>query len=197
MEVWKDIVGFEGLYQVSSEGRVKALDRVTHGKHRPGMIRRPSINKVNGYSYINLSKDGVARNYLLHRIVATAFVDNPNGYETVNHKNEKKQDNRAENLEWMTLADNLRYGTHVERATKNKPSMKGEKHPNFGKRGSESVTHKGRVIGISLKDPAVIVEFDTAATAGRELGLSTGQLCDAINGKAKSCGGYRWRRINE
>lgn len=197
MEIWKDIVGFEGLYQVSNSGRVRSLERVTYGKRRPAMIRKPSINRVTGYCYINLCKDRVSRNYLLHRIVATAFVPNPHGYETVNHKNENKQDNRAENLEWMTLADNLRYGTHTERATRNKPPMIGESHPNFGKRGSAALTHKGRVVGTSKKDPSITVEFDTAATAARSLGISTGQLCDAINGKAKSCGGYTWRRINE
>ena len=198
MEIWKDIQGYDGLYQVSNLGKIRSLDRVTrNGKSIKGIDRSIYVNKRNGYSYINLSKDGKSKNVLLHRIVATAFIENPFGYETVNHKNENKQDNRVENLEWMTLPDNLRYGTHVERATKNKPDMSGNKHHNYGLRGAKAHTHKGKVIGTNKLNPDITVEFDTAATASRVLGVSSGQLCDAINGKTKSCGGYYWRRCNE
>lgn len=197
MEIWKDVKGYEGLYQVSNLGDVRSIDRISpYGRRLKGVIRRITVNK-NGYAYVNLSINGKAHNFTVHRLVATAFVPNPHGLHTVNHINENKLDNRAENLEWVTLADNLRYGTHTERATKHKPDMSGSHHFNYGKRGADAVTHKGKVIGTRKDDPSVIIEFDTAASASRFLGVSSGQLCDAINGKAKSCGGYVWRRCSE
>lgn len=197
MEQWKDICGYEGVYQVSNLGHVRSLDRVNcYGRRVCGRLRRPCLNR-NGYLYVNLRKGGKTRNMLIHRLVADAFIENHNNLSTVNHKNEDKQDNRADNLEWMSLTDNLRYGTHTERAAAHKPDMSGARHFNYGRHGSDSHTHKGRVVGISISDPSVTIEFDTAATASRSLGISSGQLCDAINGKARSCGGYYWRRCNE
>lgn len=197
MEIWKDINGYEGKYQVSSEGRVRSVACLnSRGRRVHERIRRFCHNR-NGYLYVNLSKDGKPKNILVHRLVAEAFIENPCHHETVNHINEIKTDNRACNLEWMTLTDNLRYGTHNERATKNKPDMSGERHFNYGRRGANAKTHKGRVIGISKTNPSDIVEFETASVAVRTLGISSGQLCDAINGKAKSCGGYYWRRLND
>ena len=197
MEIWKDVVGYEGHYLVSSEGRIKSVRRIdSRGKHCGGMIMKQRVNKATGYLEVGLFKNGKRKVYTVHRLVAIAFIPQIEGANTVNHKNEDKIDNRVENLEWLTLEDNLRYGTHTLRATLNKPDMSGSRHFNYGKRGSESHTHKGKVIGVSKKDPNITVEFDTAATASRQLGISSGQLCDAINGKAKSCGGYYWRREN-
>ena len=197
MENWKDIVGYEGLYQVSDLGNVRSLSRINScGKKLRGGIRRQTINKKNGYCYVSLCMNGKAKNYSVHRLVAKAFIEFVPGKNTVNHINEIKTDNRAVNLEWMSLPDNLRYGTHDERSLKNKPDLSGEKHPNYARRGSKALTHKGKVIGINKKNPNDVIVFDTAATASRELHISSGQLCDAINGKAKSCGGYYWSREN-
>lgn len=195
-EIWRNVVGYEGLYQVSNLGRVRTLAHVTNGKPHRARIRKLTRNPKTGYFLVNLSKDGKSKNLYVHRLVALAFVDNPDNKTTVNHKNEIKTDNRAENLEWMTLRENLRYGTHDERARLHKPDLNGENHFNYGKRGAESHTHKGKVVGVNIIDGSV-VEFDTAATASRALGISSGQLCDHLKGKYKSCGGYRWRRINE
>ena len=196
MELWKDIHGYEGQYQVSNLGRVRSLDRIApKGKSLKGAIRKQFINKKTGYCYVNLCKNAKSNNILVHRLVASAFIDNSEHKETVNHINEIKTDNRAENLEWMSLDENLHYGSHFERSKKNKIAPKGELHPNYGKFGSNANTHKGKVIGVNKKDPNDVIEFDTAATAARILKVSSGQLCDAINGKAKSCGGYYWRRV--
>lgn len=194
MEIWKDVVGYEGLYQVSTNGRVRSVGRVnSYGRRQKERIRRPTLNK-NGYLYVCLRRDSESKNKLVHRMVAEAFIENPDGLRTVNHKNEVKTDNRADNLEWMSLADNLRYGTHVERATKNKPDMHGARHPNYGRRGAGAQTHKGKVIATKVADPSVVIEFDTAATAARELGINTGRLCETLQGKRKSYHGYYWRR---
>lgn len=198
MEIWKDIAGFEGLYQVSNLGNVRSLDRVDgRGRNIKGFLRRQVLNK-NGYLYVNLSKHGKPNNYSVHRLVATAFVNNPAHKETVNHINENKTDNRAENLEWVTLIENLRYGSHDRRvAETRKEKYKGPAHPNFGRRGKNALAHKGKVIGINEDNPADVVEFDTAADAARALHISSGRLCEAINHLRKSCGGYRWRRADD
>ena len=195
MEIWKSVVGYDGAYEVSSNGRVRSVRRQNcRGKMCGGIMLKLHKNKQTGYLQVSLHKQGVRKLWSVHRLVAMAFIPRVEGADTVNHKNENKQDNRVDNLEWLSLADNLRYGTHNERATRNKPNMSGANHFNFGKRGIQAMTHKGAVIGVLKDDPAIVVRFDTAADAARALKLSTGQLCDAINGKAKSCGGYYWRR---
>lgn len=101
-EVWKDIPGFEGLYQVSNTGKVKSL--------RKSIIMRPSITR--GYEYINLRySNGEDKSTPVHRLVALAFIPNPHNYKCVNHKDENKLNNNVDNLEWCTLAYNFNYGT--------------------------------------------------------------------------------------
>lgn len=197
MEVWKPIEGYEGCYEVSNMGNVRSIRRVNcYGRLCGGMILRPQHNKRTGYLSVTLRKNNAVKRCTVHRLVAMAFVPTVEGADTVNHKNENKHDNRAENLEWLSLADNLNYGTHNARATANKPNMSGAKHFNYGKRGVNAVAHKGAVVGTRIDDPSCIVRFDTAADAARTLGISSGGLCDAINGKAKCCGGYYWKREN-
>lgn len=121
-EIWKDIQGFEGKYQVSSLGRVKSLSRKRwQGKafcfidERILKQNRPIKSKTGElmYPYVTLhdSSKGPARKRTIHRLVAEAFLPNPNNFPCVNHKNECKDDNRVENLEWCSFAYNNAYGT--------------------------------------------------------------------------------------
>ena len=103
-EQWKDIPGYEGLYAVSNMGRVRGYPR----KNKRLSLVSPKITNK-GYIRVELSKNSVERKLSLHRLVADAFVPNPNKLETVNHINLDKTDNRAENLEWMSVADNIRH----------------------------------------------------------------------------------------
>ncbi len=105
MEIWKDIEGYEGLYQISSEGRIKALPK----PHRYGVkyekILKQRYDKE-GYCRIKLCKNGIKKCFLIHRLVGLAFISNPNNKETINHKNKITNDNRVSNLEWMTQLEN-------------------------------------------------------------------------------------------
>ena len=124
-EVWKDIEGYEGIYQVSNLGRVRSLDRYYTKPHpRNGVptkyFKRGSIitnhTLRNGYANVMLKFDGGKKNFMVHRLVAKAFV--PGYFEgaDVNHKDCNRQNNHADNLEWMTRRDNLKY-SNGERAS--------------------------------------------------------------------------------
>lgn len=125
MEQWKDINNYEGLYQVSNFGRIRSLKRETISsnqyssfkKQANEIILKQSINK-HGYCSIILSKNGKNKWYSVHRLVACAFIDNSNGFKCVNHKDENKQNNNVENLEWCTHKYNNNYGTRKKRVAK-------------------------------------------------------------------------------
>lgn len=117
-EVWKDVLKFDGLYQVSNYGRVKSTARIivkSNGKehHVKEKILKIFINK--GYVYVTLSKMGKQPKFKVHRLVAIVFLSNPDNFPDVNHKNENKNDNRVCNLEWCTKEYNYQYGTRRER----------------------------------------------------------------------------------
>ena len=110
-EIWKDIEGYEGKYQVSNLGRVRSLNY-----HRMGITKLLKARKdKDGYNMAFLVRSGYNRPVGVHRLVAQAFIPNPNNYPCVNHKNEVKDDNRVENLEWCTVRYNTLYGTGVQR----------------------------------------------------------------------------------
>lgn len=109
IEAWKDVVGYEGLYQVSNIGNIKSLHNYRGGNN----ILKKRIK--NGYYCVGLRKNNVRKWYGIHRLVAKAFIHNPNNYPEVNHKDENKLNNNIDNLEWCTKAYNNCYGTRLER----------------------------------------------------------------------------------
>lgn len=121
-EIWKDIEGFEGYYQISNLGRVKSFCQPTQYRKPKEHILKPSISNT-GYCQVTLYKDTKRKKFLVHRLVAFAFVPNPNDYPHINHKDENKLNNSAENLEWCTALYNNRYGTAKIRSieTRRKP----------------------------------------------------------------------------
>ena len=120
MEIWKDVIGYEGLYQVSSLGRIKSVCRRVYN---PGLstyrIQNERILKTfpdkKGYIRVILSKEGKIKIHLLHRIVAKAFLSNPNNYPQINHIDENPRNNSVNNLEWCDNKYNTNYRNHPKR----------------------------------------------------------------------------------
>jgi len=135
MEKWKDIKGYEGLYQVSNLGNVKSLDRIIwngHTKHlHKGRIMKP---KGNRYKDVILCKEGKSKKYYVHRLVAIEFISNTENKPQVNHINGIKEDNRIDNLEWVTASENGKHANSIGLRTVR--DMSGTNNPNYkhGKR---------------------------------------------------------------
>ena len=115
-EIWRPVVGYEGLYEVSNTGRVRSLDRYDRkNRLKKGKLLKNKDNG-NGYLLCGLSKNGIVKNKYIHRLVAEAFIERPDGLYEVNHKDEDKTNNNVDNLEWCDATYNVNYGTRNIRA---------------------------------------------------------------------------------
>lgn len=175
MEIWRDIEGFEGLYQVSDLGRVKSLER-NIVKGRGGLYKieekiLKSSKDKNGYLKVHLYKEGKQKTYLVHRLVASTFLDNPDSLPEVNHKDENPQNNCVENLEYCNSKYNSNYGSRNERVVKSlsKPILQ------------------------FAKDGKFIKKWDSATQVERELNLNQSHISYCCKGKLKSAYGYKWK----
>ena len=164
MEIWRDIDGYEGLYQISDKGRVKSLK---YGKER---ILRPGIDG-SGYYFIILYNDSVSKHFKLHRLVAQTFIPNLYNKPQVNHLDENKLNNSVNNLEWATAKENTNYGTRNEKAgySLSRPILQYSKSGEF------------------------IKEWRSASEVERLLGINHSHIIQSCKGKRKSAGGFVWR----
>lgn len=131
-ELWKDIKDYEGLYQVSNLGNVKSVEKIIEASNQYGAkykclhkerILKPTVNK-DGYYRVSLSKNNKVKNYLVHRLVAETFLDNPNNYPCINHKDENKQNNYLINLEFCTVKYNTNYGNGIKKRVESRKRNK-------------------------------------------------------------------------
>lgn len=169
MEEWKDIKGYEGLYQVSNIGRVR---RVKSGRVLIG------FRCGGGYLYVILYKNETRKNYSVHRLVAQAFIPNPNNLPQVNHKDEDKTNNRIENLEWCTNQYNCNYGTHNKRI------------------GKAHINHLALSKAVLCVETGVV--FPSASEVERFINRigAQGNISACCLGKRKSAYGYHWEYAN-
>lgn len=173
-EIWKDIKGYEGLYQVSDQGRIRS---VLCDSHRRKRILKPSI--VRGYYNVLLYKDNKRVMKSVHRLVAEAFVpnDDPEHKTQCNHINEDKLDCRALNLNWLSPKGNTNWGTGIKRRinTKTKKGIYG------GKKQVKQLSLDGKVVYI----------WSSASEAGKN-GYCQSAISSCCQGKRKTHLGYRW-----
>lgn len=116
-EIWKDINGYEGIYQISNLGNLKSLDRECYNSRygsfkREGGLMKTPLNS-DGYPYCTLSKNGVPRTYKVHRLVAEAFISKDDQKKFVNHKDGIKSNNKVSNLEWCTHSENIKHAFEI------------------------------------------------------------------------------------
>ena len=161
MEIWKDVLGYEGYYQVSNEGRVRSLERVvesvSHGKpclrHIQGYMMQLQPNSRNGYLEVGLRKDGKRKIFRVHRLVWEAFNDKILEGHEVDHLNTIRTDNRLENLRITTHKDNLNNPLSVVNKIKSLTGkFKGELNPNYGKHCSEETKIKMSLAKQNMSD---------------------------------------------
>lgn len=173
-EVWKDVQGYEGLYQVSNQGRVKSLDRMEKWKgsvrRRKGRLMATREDK-DGYFVVGLRNGMGQITKRVHRLVAEAFLPNPNSLPEVNHKDENKGNNHVDNLEWCNNKYNIHYGTGIERRSKQK---------------------RKKVIQYDL-DNKKINEFDSITEAANTIDKGTSRISACCKGIRKTAYGYIWR----
>ena len=162
MEKWRSIAGYEGLYEVSDLGRVRSLKFGKTKILKPGRVG-------GGYLMVVLCKDGKVRCMKVHRLVASAFIPNPLGLETVNHIDEDKTNNDVSNLEWMSRTDNVAY-SQPQRAER-----------------------QVRMLDKSTGEP--LATFPSLIEAARATGISDGNICSCLKGRYKSAGGYVWHYV--
>lgn len=194
METWKSIAGYEGLYEVSNRGQVRSVVRTSKRNGNTTKTVQSTVLRIqqqsNGYLKVSLCKDGKARDFRVHRLVASAFIPNPDNLPEVNHLNEDKSDNRVENLCWSSHRDNIMHGTQLKRGVANR-NQRGELNGMFGRKGALSPVAK-RVIQ-SDSNGKVVAEYSSIREAAKAIGRTPGSITNAIVGRTSNCAGYTWK----
>lgn len=181
-EIWKDIPGYEGKYQISNFGNVMSL----HFKRSPTnkkLLKQTPDGKY-GYLKVMLRDNGNDKMCTVHRLVAEAFIPNPNNKPNVNHLDTNPKNNRVDNLEWCTQKENIQYGYDFGNIQPTKPMQ--------GKTGNKNPLSKP-VLKIDTSTHSVIEEFSAINEAARKTGLPSSRICDCCKGRIKTSGGFIWR----
>ena len=162
MEIWKEIPGSGGKYQISNYGNVYSLIN---------NVQLKGVNNGNGYLRVKLNE----RLFYINRLVAMAFIPNPKCYKEINHKNENKLNNNADNLEWCSHKYNMKFGTRNKRAIDNT------------KKSVIQYTMSGKYV----------CSYNSIVEAAGKMSISKGNIVSVLKGNRKSAGGYKWKYNNK
>ena len=177
-EIYKDIKDLEGLYQVSNFGQILSLNY--RGTGKPKLLK--PLTEGGGYLFVHLYKNRKRKKFKVHRLVAEHFIPNPNNLPCVNHKDENKENNSVENLEYCTYEYNCNYGTRNERAGK---------AISKAKKGIPNEKCSKKILQFTL-DGEFIREWQSMAECTRN-GFDQSNVCNCCQGKRKSAYGYIWK----
>lgn len=174
-EDWKDIKGYEGLYQISNLGRIKSVERHdTLGRHVRERKLKFQSNK-DGYLNVTLRSNNVKKTYLVHRLVAKTFIPNPHGFPEINHKDTIRNNCMASNLEWCDRKYNVNYADAKEKIIKK---------------------HQKKVAQID-KYGKIKQIFSSIKEASKNIKIPDSNISACCKGKRKTAGGYAWKYINK
>ena len=180
-EQWKSVIGYEDLYEVSNLGNVRSKDRIVYQLHKDGgqarhiykgKMLKPQLQR-NGYLAIDLHKAGSFIRFFVHRLVASSFVENPDGKPIINHKDSNRTNNRFDNLEWVTQSENVIHGYRF---------------------GNMIPPHQ-RKVGQYDFDGNLIRIWKSQTDVEREMGIFQANIYKVCYGKRNQAGGYVWRYI--
>lgn len=174
-EIWKDIKGYEGLYQISNLGNVKSMDRLISCKNNTTKLCKGTVLKPhkNNYLFVRLYNNSIPETKYIHKLIADAFIPNPNNFPEINHKDENKLNNSIDNLEWCTVSYNNSYGNRTQKTRK-------------------------RVYQCDLTGN-IIKLWDGIRLASKELNIPSQQISQCCNQTKyrKTAGGYIWKYESE
>ena len=178
-EEWKSIKDYEGLYEVSSLGKVKSIERYVERGNHLIFVKEKILSAgkdKDGYLQVMLSKNGKQRMRKVHRLVAETFIPNKNHLPMINHKNEIKYDNRVENLEWCDNTYNLNYGSAP-------------------KQRKDTAIEKGKAVVKKSIDGKILEYYPSLREAGRLNKTTATQIRRVCQGKQHTCMGFKWELI--
>lgn len=194
-EVWKDIKGYEGLYQISTNGRVKSLLKVTKFGNRlkvnEEMILKPALGK-RGYYVVSLNHNGKSKTFTIHRLIAEAFIPNPLNKKFIDHINTIKTDNRIENLRWVTSKENSNNILTLKHSSES--TSKKWKDGCYNNRNN---IHYRKVQQFD-KEGNLIATYDSIIEVSEITGVersSISAVCLGTNPKRHTAGGYIWKHL--
>lgn len=179
IRLWKDIKGYEGLYKVNQFTDILNF--------KTGILLKPVLQKT-GYLSVTLCKDGVKKIHLIHRLVAEAFIPNPDNKPEVDHINTIKTDNRIENLRWVTYKEQMNNPLTKEHLSKCKI---GKYNGKYGKNHQ-----RAKPVLQFDKNGNLIREWECEKVASDELGISKTSINNCLMNRSKTAGGYIWRFVN-
>lgn len=176
-EIWRDVVGYEDTHQVSNLGRVRVKERVinTSTGKRKYKSKLLSVQTSGGYKFVILVVNNNRKTAYIHRLIAEAFIPNPDNLPCVNHKDEDKNNNSVDNLEWCTVAYNNTYGTRLERVSK---------------------TRSKPIIQYSLDDKFIRI-WDSTKEAAEFIGCCRENINRCLVGATKTAYGFKWRYVED